>query len=73
MVGPAAVLSNPCDLDAQIQGDHLTLQGPYYSSSAPLCCPTKPRAIATLRYRSGAWIESPRYFKLTPEQTPKIF
>ncbi|MBV9263398.1 MAG: hypothetical protein JO324_03680 [Candidatus Eremiobacteraeota bacterium] len=73
MVGPAAVLSNPCDLDAQIQGDHLTLRGPYYSSSAPLCCPTNPRASATLRYRNGAWIESPRYFKLTLEQAPKIF
>lgn len=73
IVGPAVVLSNPCDLDAQIHGDHLTLQGPYYSPNAPLCCPTKPRAIATLRYRNGGWIESPRYFKLTLEHAPKIF
>ncbi|MBV8725401.1 MAG: hypothetical protein JO350_08725 [Candidatus Eremiobacteraeota bacterium] len=73
MVGPAAVIGNPCDLDAQIHGDSLSLQGPYYTSNAPLCCPTKPHAIATLRYRNGSWIESPRYFKLTVEPAPKIF
>jgi len=63
---PAVSVTNPCELTATIAPDRqsVVLRGPYYSPNAPMCCPTKPRASAVLRYRSGQWTESPNYFKL---------
>lgn len=65
-VGPVVTVGNPCDLTATIGGDgaSLELTGPYYNASAPLCCPTKNNATATLRYVNGKWSESPNYFKI---------
>ncbi|HEY6449797.1 MAG TPA: hypothetical protein VIX60_03865 [Candidatus Cybelea sp.] len=65
-VGPVLAVENPCDLNAKIAADGLSIElsGPYYSSNAPLCCPTNPNATATLRYREGKWVESPSYFKI---------
>ncbi len=65
-VGPVLSIENPCDLDAKIAADgaSIKLTGPYYSSNAPLCCPTNPDAAATIRYRDGKWVESPNYFKI---------
>ena len=65
-VGPVVSIENPCDLDAKIgaDGTSVELSGPYYAANAPLCCPTKANVTATLRYRNGKWVESPRYFKL---------
>jgi len=59
---------NPCDLSASVvhgtHGDALQLTGPYYAPNAPLCCPTKQRARATLHFNNGTWTEQPRYFKI---------
>ncbi len=65
-VGPVATVTNSCDLAATIAADgtSIVLTGPYYASNAPLCCPTKVKATASLRYRSGKWVESPNYFKI---------
>jgi hypothetical protein len=65
-VSPAVSAENPCDLSATILPGRtaIALQGPYYASNAPLCCPTKPKAGATLRYRNGRWVETPNYYKL---------
>lgn len=67
-VRPVAVVRNYCRLTASIvhgaNADSITLAGPYYSSNAPLCCPTRPSATATLRYTNGKWVESPQYFAL---------
>ena len=65
-VGPVVTVGNPCDLNAKIGADgaSLELTGPYYKASAPLCCPTKNNATATLRYVNGKWNESPNYFKI---------
>lgn len=64
----SATVTNGCDLSAKIvasaSGAYLTLTGPYYSATAPMCCPTKNKAVATLRYAKGRWIERPNYFKL---------
>lgn len=64
-----AVITNGCDLNAKVvqSADGLAwmqLTGPYYNATAPMCCPTKNKATATLRYKNGKWIESPNYFKL---------
>lgn len=71
-VVPAVSIENGCDLGATIVhakgGDAVQLTGPYYSATAPLCCPTKPKATAMLRYRNGAWIETPKYFTLYPRR-----
>jgi hypothetical protein len=66
IVGPVATVTNPCDLGAKVGADgaSIDLIGPYYKADAPLCCPTKTKAAATLRYRDGKWIESPAYFKV---------
>jgi hypothetical protein len=66
-VAPLATVTNSCDLDATISADGASIQlaGPYYKSDAPLCCPTKPKATATLRYSAGKWFETPNYFKLS--------
>jgi len=65
-VGPIATITNSCDLAAKISADgaSLELTGPYYAGNAPLCCPTKANATATLRYVDGKWVESPSYFKI---------
>jgi hypothetical protein len=65
-VGPVVSIENPCDLDAKIAAGAtwIELTGPYYAASAPLCCPTKPHAAATLRYSNGKWLETPSYFKV---------
>ena len=61
-------VQNPCDLSASVvhgaHGDSLQLAGPYYSANAPLCCPTKPKATAVLRFNNGTWSEQPQYFKI---------
>jgi hypothetical protein len=73
-VVPAATLENGCDLSAKIvhsaNGDTLTLTGPYYNERAPMCCPTKPKATATLSYVNGKWVEKPNYYKLYPNAFP---
>ena len=65
-IGPVATVTNSCDLMAKISADgaSIELTGPYYKSNAPLCCPTKPNAAATLHYAAGKWSETPNYFKL---------
>lgn len=67
-VHPVAIVKNYCRLSASIvrggDADAIVLSGPYYSSSAPLCCPTKASVTAALRYRNGKWVETPEYFPL---------
>ncbi|HLI96131.1 MAG TPA: hypothetical protein VKT72_08600 [Candidatus Baltobacteraceae bacterium] len=59
-------VENGCDLVAKIvkKGalSAVQLTGPYYGANAPLCCPTKPHATATLAYKSGDWKVTPNYF-----------
>lgn len=59
-------VSNSCQLQAAIvrsgQRNAIRLTGPYYNSSAPMCCPTKPHARATLAYKRGAWQVNPNYY-----------
>ena len=61
---------NGCSLTATIvRGksgalDSLRLSGPYYDKTAPMCCPTKPKASAMLRVVNGKWVESPAYYDL---------
>jgi hypothetical protein len=73
-VVPAATVQNGCDLSAKIvhgsRGDTLVLSGPYYNASAPMCCPTMPKASATLSYLNGKWVEKPNYYKLYPNSFP---
>ncbi|HEY2476260.1 MAG TPA: hypothetical protein VGI19_15845 [Candidatus Cybelea sp.] len=61
-------VQNPCELSANVlhgvHGDSLQLTGPYYAANAPLCCPTKPKATATLRFNNGGWTQQPQYFKI---------
>ena len=65
---PAVTVTNSCDLSASIvtppDGPALELRGPYYAADAALCCPTKAKATALLRYRHGKWSETPDYFKV---------
>jgi hypothetical protein len=65
-IAPAVTVGNPCDLSAKIRADGAAVEvtGPYYKTSAPLCCPTKPNATAVLQYASGKWTVSPDYFKI---------
>lgn len=72
---PAVTLQNGCDLQAKIvtpaSGNaYLLLTGPYYGPKAAMCCPTKPKASATLKYVDGKWVEKPNYFKLYPNAFP---
>ena len=64
----SAIVTNYCDLQAALENSGgkaaVRLAGPYYGPHAALCCPTKPKAVATLRYQSGKWVENPRYFPL---------
>jgi hypothetical protein len=73
-VVPAATVENGCDLSVKIVhgsgGDSLLLSGPYYNETAPMCCPTKPKASATLSYVNGTWVERPKYYKLFPNAFP---
>jgi hypothetical protein len=66
-VVPAVSVRNGCDLSATILhaigGTVIKLTGPYYSASAAMCCPTKAHASAILRYRNGAWTETPKYYE----------
>jgi hypothetical protein len=67
MVMRTLSVENSCSLSASViraHGDSLQLTGPYYAANAPLCCPTKERATATLRFNNGTWTEQPRYFKI---------
>jgi hypothetical protein len=68
-IGPIATVSNPCELLAAIvrggQVDAVRIAGPYYAAGAPLCCPTKPRVSADLRFVRGKWVEQPNLFSLT--------
>jgi len=74
-VVPAVTLQNGCDLSAKIvraADDTYTLQltGPYYGPHAAMCCPTKAKATATLKYANGKWVETPNYFTLYPNAFP---
>lgn len=75
-VVPAVSLRNGCELTATIAHGHgavrdsILLRGPYYSATAPMCCPTKPKATAVLSYRNGKWVEIPRYYALYPGAFP---
>lgn len=64
--GPVATVTNYCDLAATIGSDgaSVALTGPYYAENAALCCPTKAKATATLRYQNGEWRVVPNYFKV---------
>lgn len=61
-------VENGCSLSASVihgaGGDALQLTGPYYAADAPLCCPTKAKAKAILRFHNGTWTEQPNYFKI---------
>lgn len=65
---PSAVATNGCELSASVvrAGElaALRLSGPYYGRNAAMCCPTKPKATATLKYLNGRWTEKPNYFPL---------
>jgi hypothetical protein len=73
-VVPAVSVRNGCELNASIVhgsgGDAVALTGPYYGPNAPLCCPTKTHAIATLRYAKGKWSVKPSYFSLYAGKFP---
>ena len=68
---PEVSVRNGCELSARIipsAGNNpasLLLTGPYYNKDAALCCPTKPRASAMLRYQGGRWIQTPRYYEVS--------
>lgn len=75
-VVPALAIQNGCDLSAKIVPRSnglasLQLNGPYYGPQAAMCCPTKPKATATLKFANGKWVETPSYFKLYPNSFPK--
>lgn len=73
---PAVTVQNGCDLNAKIvkdgSGASLQLSGPYYNATAPMCCPTKPKATAMLKYANGKWIETPNYYKYYPNSFPHV-
>ncbi len=71
-VVPAATVQNGCELTAKISGSNVVLTGPYYAKNAAMCCPTKPKATATLVYRNSRWIETPQYFALYPNAFPRM-
>lgn len=67
-VVPALTIRNGCDLTASIDhtnaADSLVLHGPYYAPNAAMCCPTKPKASATVVYRNGTWTQTPKYYEM---------
>ena len=74
-VVPEITADNHCGLQARIvhekRGDAISLSGPYYSPTAALCCPTKNKVTAILRFRHGKWVETPKYFNLAPKKFPE--
>lgn len=75
-VVPAVTVQNGCNLDAKILPRangmaSLQLNGPYYGPHAAMCCPTKPKASAVLKYANGRWVETPNYFTFYPNSFPK--
>jgi hypothetical protein len=76
-VVPAVSVRNGCALKATVTHsgsgsvrDTIVLSGPYYNSTAPMCCPTKSRAAAVLSYRNGTWTERPKYYELFVGKLP---
>jgi hypothetical protein len=75
-VVPAVSLRNGCELRATIAHGHgsvrdsIVLSGPYYNSTAPMCCPTKVKATAVLSYRNGKWTQTPRYYEMDLGKLP---
>jgi hypothetical protein len=76
-VVPAVSVRNGCELKATITHsksstarDAIVLSGPFYNSTAPLCCPTKAKAAAVLSYRNGKWIETPNYYEMFVGKLP---
>lgn len=74
-VVPAATVQNGCTLKTKIitsksGSAYLQFTGPYYGPNAPMCCPTKNSATATLKYTGGKWVETPAYFTLYPKKFP---
>jgi len=71
-VQPRVQIVNPCDLNAAIvrEGnlEAVRVWGPYYKPGAPLCCPTKPNASGTIRFKNGTWIVTPAVFAVTPQR-----
>jgi hypothetical protein len=65
---PSVTVTNGCALSAAIVhekgADAIKLSGPYYSPTAALCCPTKTKASAMLRYRNGKWAMTPKYYTI---------
>ena len=76
-VVPVVTVENGCDLSAKIVpgangSASLQLTGPYYGPHAAMCCPTIPKATATLKFVNGAWTETPKkYFSFFPKAFPK--
>jgi hypothetical protein len=60
-----ALVQNPCSLAVTVTATRLILSGPGYKRSDPLCCPSTPKAQASLAYSDGAWRLSPHVFTLT--------
>jgi hypothetical protein len=62
-------VENGCSLTAKILQRNgspaILLSGPYYASNAPMCCPTKPKASATLVYQNGGWKMTPDYYAIS--------
>jgi hypothetical protein len=73
-VVPAVSARNGCELTAtpvnSKAGRSLTLAGPYYGPNAPMCCPTIPKATATLQYVNGKWVQTPNRYELFPGKLP---
>lgn len=70
-------VTNPCALGATIVAPKtanglatLSFAGPYYNATAALCCPTKPRAVATVKWNGSKWTMTPNYFKLVAANAP---
>ncbi|MBC5804951.1 MAG: hypothetical protein DLM53_06565 [Candidatus Eremiobacter antarcticus] len=63
---------NYCRLEAALQPGGVALRGPYYADNAALCCPTKTKASAFLRYdrKNRTWVIAPKYFRLFPAGMP---
>jgi hypothetical protein len=60
-----ATVQNPCSLALAVTATRLILSGPGYKRSDPLCCPSTPKAQASLAYSDGAWRLTPHVFTLT--------
>ena len=74
-VVPEISLENPCSLQAALVPSasgvaSLHVTGPYYKPDAALCCPTKARASATLRYANGRWTLTPPLYRVFPRALP---